>query len=152
MIRTLRMVVQAWHCDHVGHLNAGIYMQWLGDAAFSLFAEYGLDGQNGRRLGVNMAAVRAEIDFKRELKPGDTVVMDTDLAELSTRTAVLHHRLTRLGDNLLAMDARLTAVCLDLETRKARPFPEEIAGRLASLLAPAANATMAPPQPLQMTR
>ncbi len=152
MIRTLRMVVQAWHCDHVGHLNAGIYMQWLGDAAFSLFAEYGLDGQNGRRLGVNMAAVRAEIDFKRELKPGDTVVMDSDLAELSTRTAVLHHRLTRLGDNVLAMDARLMAVCLDLETRKARPFPEEIAARLASLLAPAANATMAPPQPLQMTR
>ena len=66
MIRTLRMVVQSWHCDHVGHLNAGLYMQWLGDAAFSLFAEHGLDGEGTRRHGVNMAAVRAEIDFKRE--------------------------------------------------------------------------------------
>lgn len=152
MIRTLRMVVQAWHCDHVGHLNAGLYMQWLGDAAFSLFAEHGLDGEGTRRHGVNMAAVRAEIDFKRELKPGDTVAMDTDLVELSARTAVLHHRLTRLGDGVLAMDARLTAVCLDLETRRARPFPDQIAARLASLLAPAASATMASNQPLQMTR
>ena len=151
MVRTLRMMVQAWHCDHVGHLNAGFYMQWLGDAAFSLFAEHGLDGEGSRRYGVNMAAVRAEIDFKRELKPGDTVAMDTDLAELSARTAVLRRRLMRIGDNALAMDARLTAVCLDLKTRRARPFPEDIAVRLASLLEPAASATMAPVQPLQMT-
>ena len=149
--RTLRMIVQAWHCDHVGHLNAGFYMQLLGDAAFSLLAEHGLDGEASRRRGVNMAAVRAEIDFKRELKPGDTVGMDTDLAELSARTVVLRHRLMRLCDNALTMDARLTAVCLDLNTRKARPFPEDIAARLASLLEPVAGVTMAPVQPLQIT-
>lgn len=147
-MQTLRMVVQAWHCDHIGHLNAGLYMQWLGDGAFSLFSEYGLDGESVRRMGINMAAVRAELDFKRELKPGDTVVMDTELQELNAKTAVFRHRLTRLGDNALAMDAKLITVCLDLNTRKARPFPEEIAARLAPLLARPANATMAP-APLQ---
>jgi YbgC/YbaW family acyl-CoA thioester hydrolase len=146
-MRTLRMVVQAWHCDHIGHLNAGLYMQWLGDGAFSLFSEYGLDGENTRKLGVNMAAVRAEIDFRRELKPGDTVVMDTELEELNAKTAVFRHRLTRLGDNVLAMDAKLITVCLDLITRKARPFPEEIAARLAPLLPRPPNATMALTQP-----
>jgi acyl-CoA thioester hydrolase len=146
-MRTLRIVVQAWHCDHIGHLNAGLYMQWLGDGAFSLFSEYGLDGETTRKLGVNMAAVRAELDFKRELKPGDTVVMDTDLEELNPKTAVFRHRLTRLGDNVLAMDAKLITVCLDLNTRKARPFPEEIAARLAPLLPRPPNATMALTQP-----
>ena len=146
-MRTLRMVVQAWHCDHIGHLNAGLYMQWLGDGAFSLFSEYGLDGESTRKLGVNMAAVRAEIDFKREMKPGDTVVRDTELEELNAKTAVFRHRLTRLGDNVLAMDAKLTTVCLDLNTRKARPFPEEIAARLSPLLPRPPNATMAQTQP-----
>jgi acyl-CoA thioester hydrolase len=142
-MRTLRMLVQTWHCDHIGHLNAGLYMQWLGDGAFSLFSEYGLDGESTRRLGVNMAAVRAELDFKRELKPGDTVVMDTELQELNGKTAVFRHRLMRLGDNVVAMDAKLITVCLDLNTHKARPFPEEIAARLAPLLAQPAGATMA---------
>jgi acyl-CoA thioester hydrolase len=136
------MVVQAWHCDHIGHLNAGLYMQWLGDGAFSLFSEYGLDGEATRKLGVNMAAVRAELDFKRELKPGDTIVMDTELEELNSKTAVFRHRLTRLGDNVVAMDAKLITVCLDLNTRRARPFPEELAARLAPLLAAPASGTM----------
>lgn len=146
-MRTLRMVVQAWHCDHIGHLNAGLYMQWLGDGAFSLFSEYGLDGEATRKLGINMAAVRAELDFKRELKPGDTVVMDTELQELNPKTAVFHHRLTRLGDNVVAMDAKLITVCLDLNTRKARAFPEDVAARLAPLLARPPGATMASVQP-----
>jgi acyl-CoA thioester hydrolase len=143
-MRTLRMVVQAWHCDHIGHLNAGLYMQWLGDGAFSLFSEYGLDGESTRKLGINMAAVRAELDFKRELKPGDTVVMDTELQELNTKTAVFHHRLTRLGDNVVAMEAKLITVCLDLNARHSRPFPQELVARLTPLLARPASATMAP--------
>ena len=28
-MRTLRMVVQAWHCDHIGHLNAGLRLDIL---------------------------------------------------------------------------------------------------------------------------
>lgn len=148
-MQTLRMVVQAWHCDHIGHLNAGLYMQWLGDGAFSLFSEHGLDGETTRKLGINMAAVRAEIDFKRELKPGDTVVMDTDLQELNAKTAVFRHRLSRLGDDVLAMDAKLITVCLDLNTRKARAFPQEIAARLAPLLPPPTGGTMASAQPQQ---
>ncbi|MDF3074654.1 MAG: acyl-CoA thioesterase, partial [Alphaproteobacteria bacterium] len=119
-------------------------MQWLGDGAFSLFSEYGLDGETTRKLGINMAAVRAELDFKRELKPGDTVVMDTELHELKEKTAVFHHRLTRLGDNVVAMEAKLITVCLDLNARRSRPFPGEWVARLTPLLARPASATMAP--------
>lgn len=139
---TLRMIVQAWHCDHVGHLNAGLYMQWLGDAAFSLFAGHGLDGESVRTLGVNLAAVRAELDFKRELRAGDTVEMHTALDELAAKRARFRHRLVRVGDGEVAMEAVLATVCLDLKTRRAVAFPAPIAERLAALLDPAAGGNM----------
>jgi len=96
-------------------------MQWLGDAAFSLLAEHGLDGETTRRLGINMAAVRTEIDFRRKLRAGDTV----------------------------AMGAKLIAVCLDLKTRRAAPFPADISTRRAPLLVPAGDGTMPPADPKQ---
>ena len=141
-VQTLRMVIQAWHCDHVGHLNAGLYMQWLGDAAFSLLAEHGLDGESARRLGVNMAAVRTEIDFRRELKAGDTVAMETELVELAPKRATFRHRLTRLGDGAVAMEAMLMTVCLDLVTRRAVPIPAAVSESLAALLARPSDGNM----------
>ena len=35
---TLRFMVQAWECDHLGHVNVRSYMGWLADAAFALVA------------------------------------------------------------------------------------------------------------------
>ena len=35
-VETLRVLTQAWQCDHLGHVNVSFYMGWLGDAAFAM--------------------------------------------------------------------------------------------------------------------
>lgn len=131
---TLQMIVQSWDCDHVGHLNVRSYMGWMADAAFALAADLGLDQAAMATAGVGLAAVHVDIAFKSELKAGDAVRMETALLECAERKWRLHHRLRRLGDGQLALDGVLTAVCLDLATRRTTTFPKAFATQARALL------------------
>lgn len=129
-IETLQVVAQAWQCDHLGHVNVSFYMGWLGDAAFAMLALHGLHREEAAAQGLGVAAVRAEVDYLSELKAGDLVRMESAIESLSQRKIVFRHRLRRIGDSRLAMRAKLTAVCMDLATRKARPFPSGFPKRI----------------------
>jgi acyl-CoA thioester hydrolase len=130
-IETLRLLTQAWHCDHLGHVNVSFYMGWLGDAAFAIGAMHGLGRERALAEGIGVAAVRAEIDYQAELRGGDMVRMESTVEEIGERKIVFRHRLLRVGDDRQAMAARLIGVCFDLDTRRARPFPVDFAARIA---------------------
>ncbi len=140
-VETLRLMTQALHCDHLGHVNVSFYMGWLGDAAFAFLAMHGLDRANAAEANLGVAAVRAEIDYQAELRGGDLVRMETGVETIGERKIVFRHRLLRVGDEKVAMAARLTGVCLDLNSRRARAFPAGFAERVA-----AAFGIMAPGQ------
>lgn len=131
-IETLRIMTQAWQCDHVGHVNASFYMGWLGDAAFAMLAMHGLERAQCQAEGLGVAAVRAEIDYRAELQGGDLLRMESSVESVGERKIVFLHRLVRVGDERLAMTARLTGVCLDTRTRKSRPFPPAFVERIAA--------------------
>lgn len=131
-IETLRLMTQAWQCDHLGHVNVSFYMGWLGDAAFAMLALHGLGREQAAEAGLGVAAVRAEIDYKAELRGGDLVRMESTVESIAERKIVFSHRLVRTGDEVTAMAARLTGVCLDLATRRARPFPSGFIGAIGS--------------------
>lgn len=130
-VETLRLMTQAWQCDHLGHVNASFYMGWLGDAAFALLSMYGLHREQAAAEQLSAAAVRAEVDFQAELKGGDAVRMETTVESIGERKIVFCHRLIRSGDEKSAMTARLTAVCMDLVQRKSRAFPPAFVARVA---------------------
>lgn len=131
-VETLRLMAQAWHCDHLGHVNVSHYMGWLGDAAFAFLAMHGLDRARSAEENLGVAAVRAEIDYQAELRGGDLVRMETGVESIAERKIVFHHRLVRVGDEKVAMAARLTGVCLDLGSRRARAFPAGFAERVTA--------------------
>lgn len=131
-IETLRLMTQAWQCDHLGHVNVSFYMGWLGDAAFAFLALHGLDRAAAAAEGLGVAAVRAEVDYLAELRGGEMVRMETEIESIAERKIVFRHKLIRIGDEKAAMAARLTGVCLDLATRKSRPFPLAFRERVAA--------------------
>jgi acyl-CoA thioester hydrolase len=130
-IETLRLMTQAWHCDHLGHVNVSFYMGWLGDAAFAIGAMHGLGREQALAEGVGVAAVRAEIDYQAELRGGDMVRMESTVEEITERKITFRHRLLRVGDDRPAMAARLIGVCFDLTERRSRPFPPDFVARIA---------------------
>lgn len=121
---TLRFVTQMADCDHIGHVNAGTYVRWLGEAAFSYFAFLGWDQRRLMETGAAFVAVRADVQFKRELKGGDLVAISSRLVEFTDKRVAFQHRLVRPGDGALAMEARLDIVCLDVASRRGRLIPE----------------------------
>lgn len=135
---TLRFMVQQWHCDHLGHCNVQFYMAWVADAAFSLAGRLGLDRQTAERSQLGLVAVRAELDFRGELRGGDLVVAESVLEALGERKLVLRHRFRRAADDGRVLDARMVAVCMDLERRCATALPAAVAAAARAYLLPEA--------------
>ena len=135
---TLRFMVQAWECDHLGHVNVRSYMGWLADAAFSLVGPLGMSAREAARRGVSMAAVHAELDFMGELNGGDIVVAASRIEELGERKIVFRHRFRRLEDGHAILSGKLMTVCMDLKTRRAVPWPPAFAAAVRGQMVEAA--------------
>lgn len=131
-IETLRVMTQAWQCDHLGHVNVSFYMGWLGDAAFAVAAMHGWPRETMMAAQAGVAAVKAEVDYQAELRGGDMVRMESTVESIGERKIVFRHRLIRVGDEKQAMAARLTGVCIDLQQRRSRPFPQDFIDRIAA--------------------
>lgn len=129
----LRHVVQQWECDHQGHWNVRSYMGWMADALYSLAAELGFDESTAGASGLGFAGVHAEMDFLREVLPGDVIEVWAAIESLGAKRVTLRHRFQRVGDGAIVMFSRLSAVCLDRRARRAAPFPPEIYERLKAL-------------------
>lgn len=129
-IETLRMMTQAWQCDHLGHVNVSFYMGWIGDAAFAVAAMHGWPREQMMAEQAGVAAVKAEVDYQAELRGGDMVRMESTVESIAERKIVFRHRLIRVGDEKPAMSARLTGVCIDLVQRRSRPFPPSFVARI----------------------
>lgn len=131
-VETLRIMTQVWQCDHLGHVNVSFYMGWLGDAAFAMLAMHGLNRVRCAEERLGVAAVRAEVDYRAELRGGELLRMESSVESVGERKIVFLHRLIRIGDEQVAMTARLTGVCLDTGARKSRPFPSDFVERIAA--------------------
>lgn len=129
-VETLRMMTQAWQCDHLGHVNVSFYMGWIGDAAFAIAALHGWPREQMMAEQAGVAAVKAEVDYQAELRGGDMVRMESTVESIGERKIVFRHRLVRVGDEKQAMAARLTGVCIDLVGRRSRPFPQSFVTRI----------------------
>lgn len=130
-VETLRLMTQAWQCDHLGHVNVSFYMGWIGDAAFAVAALHGWSRDQMMQEQAGVAAVKAEVEYRAELRGGDMVRMESTVESIGERKIVFRHRLIRVGDEKQAMAARLTGVCIDLVQRRSRPFPQSFVTRIA---------------------
>lgn len=130
-VETLRLIAQAWQCDHMGHVNVGFYMGWLGDAAFAMLSMHGLGRAQAAAENLGAAAVRAEVDYQSELHGGDMVRLETTVESIGERKIVFHHRMIRIGDEKPIMTARVIGVCIDVLQRKSRAFPASFVERIA---------------------
>jgi len=120
---TMRLLVQSWDCDHVGHLNVRSYMGWMADATIALAASLGYGRDSNARDHLGLAAVNAELAFRSEIRAGQAVAMMSCLEEFAPRKLRMAHRLLRLDDNVIGLEGRLTVICFDEARRKSSEFP-----------------------------
>ena len=126
LVQTYRGAVMQWHCDHMGHMNVMWYTGKFDEANWNLFSMIGATGSYLRDSGRAVAAVEQRIQYRRELVPGDTVVIDSGILEMREKVFRFFHEMRHAESGDVAATSRVTGVHLDAATRKAAPFPPAI--------------------------
>jgi acyl-CoA thioester hydrolase len=130
---TYRGTVYPWQCDHMGHMNVMWYVGKFDEATWQLLAAIGLSAKRLRDERIGMVAVEQHLEYKRELLAGDLVTIRSAIQEVREKTLKFVHEMTDQDSQELAARTVLTGVCIDLTTRKARPLPPDIRGRVTTV-------------------
>ena len=81
-----------------------------------------------------MAAVQQNIGYQKELYPGDTIAVRTGVLELREKVLRFRHELFNTETGEVCSTCDFTVVCLDPVTRRACPFPAEVALKAGLLM------------------
>ena len=133
LIETARGTVHEWQRDHMGHINVRAYMEFLEEACWQFYAIVGLTASRLREGKVHLAAVQQNIAYRKELYPGDTIVVRTGVLEFREKVLRFRHHLENTETGDLCSVCEFTVVCLDPETRRSRPFPDDVAAKVKAL-------------------
>src|ERR1700741_4478211 len=114
------------HRHHVRQrrLERGFFPTW------QLYASVGLASSGLRQEGIGLVAVEQRIECKRELLAGDTISIRSTFQEAREKVLLFSHEMTNQETQELAARTFLTGVCIDINTRKARPLPSDIRERI----------------------
>jgi acyl-CoA thioester hydrolase len=132
-VLTYRGTVYPWQCDHMGHMNVMWYVGKFDEATWQLLAAIGLPAKRLRDENIGMVAVEQHVEYKRELLAGDLVTIRSTVQEVREKVVRFVHEMTDQDSQELVARTMLTGVCIDLTTRKARPLPRDIRGRVTTV-------------------
>ena len=132
---TYQGTIYPWHCDHMGHMNVMWYVGKFDEATWHLLAAAGFTAKRMHEEGIGMAAVEQRIEYKRELHAGDLITIRSSVQEVREKVILFQHEMTNKGTGEVAARTFLTGICMDTETRKARPLPVDARERIANAFA-----------------
>lgn len=122
---THRGVVYPWQCDHMGHMNVMWYVGKFDEATWQLFAALGLSPSRLRSTTTGMAALEQHIEYKRELRAGDTISIRSFVLEVNEKTIRFAHEMRNDETGEIAATTTILGVHLDTTARKASPLPDD---------------------------
>jgi acyl-CoA thioester hydrolase len=131
---THRGVVQAWQCDHMGHLNVMWYVGKFDEGTWNLLASIGLTPAYLRERKRLMVAVDQCITYRRELLAGDLITVESAVLAVGSSSVRFMHRMRNAETGALASLMILTGVHLDATARKSCPLPPAIRSAAESAL------------------
>jgi thioesterase-3 len=122
----LEIVVRPTEIDVNGHVNNAKYVEYLEWGREDWYERNGLPYQRILELGAVTVTVHLDLNFRRECRQGEVLVIGTRPERLGRTSFALRQEIRR-RDGPLVVDAVVTLVTIDPATRRARPVPEELA-------------------------
>ena len=110
--------------DQMGHINNAAYAQFLEVARLALMASLKLSD-------LQVVLARLELDFRREVRLGQQVYIETIVTHLGQSSWGYASRI--LADDLVAAESRSVQVLLGSD-KKPTPLPQPVRAALASYL------------------
>ncbi len=72
---------------------------------------------------IGWPAVRVESDFREPLRFGDTLEVRLSVARIGERSATFRYEGRAAGSERIAVEARITVACVDMDAFRAVPIP-----------------------------
>ncbi len=116
------MEVRDYECDIQGIVNNSVYLNYFEHCRHKFSQNAGLDFTKMHYEGIDAVVVRAELDFKLPLKPGDQFWVRLKLSKKGELRLVFKQQIIRKADNKLMTDARITVVI----TKNGKPVSSAI--------------------------
>ncbi len=111
--------------DVLGHVNNAVYLVWAQDIAVAHWQRIATDDLIAKYLWV---ALRHEIDYRDEVKNGETVEIRTWLGKASGPRYERHIDIRKPGAPRFAAKVLTTWCLIDAESRKPKRVGPEILG------------------------
>jgi len=142
-IETYRGTVYPWECDWNGHMNVRFYVGKFDEGTWQFFAQIGASREELQRRKVGAMAVSQNISYKRELMPGDTVLVRTAIVGAGRTSCRFRHTMIHMASRETAAEMETVGVFVDLATRKATPLWPELRAAIDTMMPSAIEKGMA---------
>jgi len=117
---SLSFQVRDYECDLQGVVNNAVYQNYLEHARHTFLKSRGVDFAALSAQGVNLVLVRAELDYKRSLRSGDSFEIRVHV-EPEGRVRMVFVQEILKDDGTLVLSARMTGTALDARGRPRIP-------------------------------
>lgn len=125
----IQLKVRDYECDLQGLVNNAVYQNYLEHARHEFLLSRGVDFAAMAERGEFPVVVRAELDYRKPLRPGD-VFSVTVLCAMEGRVRMVFQQEIVREDGVAMLQARFVATVLDSRGRPRIPdgFVQKLAG------------------------
>lgn len=118
----LELQVRDYECDIQGIVNNAVYQNYLEHCRHKFLNFIGLDFAQLHKDGIDAVVIKAELDYKFPLRPGDDFFIRLKMSKQGRLRMIFHQQIIRKTDEKLMVNAQITAVL----TRGGRPISPDI--------------------------
>jgi thioesterase III len=119
----IEIPVRGYHIDMFGHVNNARYLEFLESARWAAYTNV---VNELLEKGLAITIVNININFRKEAKFGQTLVVDVDLTETGSRSVKFAQKIIDKASGNLIADAIVTCAVVSLKKGKATLIDEEI--------------------------
>jgi acyl-CoA thioester hydrolase len=125
---------KAWF-DYNGHLNMAYYHVLFDRAVDEAFERCGLGPDYAKTRGGSFFLVESRVSYKREVKTGDLLRMTLQLVDCDDKRLHYAMAMRHAKDGWVAATCENLSLHVNMLTRRAAPFPADIAANLQAMKA-----------------
>jgi acyl-CoA thioester hydrolase len=118
----LELQVRDYECDIQGIVNNSVYQHYLEHCRHKFLEKIGLSFAQMHTDGIDAVVIRAELNYKFPLRPGDVFIVRLKMGKQGRLRIIFNQQVIRKTDNQLMVDAKITSVL----TKNGRPISFEI--------------------------
>ena len=118
----LELEVRDYECDIQGIVNNAVYQNYLEHCRHKFLNYCGLDFAQLHNDGIDAVVIKAELDYKFPLRPGDVFLVRLKMAKQGRLRVIFNQEVVRKADEKLMVKGKITAVL----TKSGRPLPSDL--------------------------